>query len=107
MDENQINFDDTRTGIKRLTIEVPLNLWTVAKQNLLEFRECAIFGIKFKLAEKDGGLTYAFPDNILDQRIKKLQRVILDQANKIAKLDGSNEDLESKPIEEDFKGAGI
>jgi hypothetical protein len=88
-DENTINLDEARLGNKKTTVDLPLPIWTQAKQNLIEFREALIFGIKFKLAEKDSGLTFEYPHNGLSLKIQSL-------AKKIQELYARIEELEAK-----------
>jgi hypothetical protein len=106
MEESQTDFEDARLGIKRISIEVPLNLWMEAKKNLIEFRESLIFAIKFQLAEKDGGLTFNYPETQLGKRLQRKCQILesaLQEANdKIEKLEAFPKSEPDKSPEEEF-----
>lgn len=105
MEEN-MDFKDYETGIKKVTIELPIDIWMKAKQNLLEFKNTLIFGINFKLAEKDGGLTFDYPPtNLHNKFLKKchfLESALQEANEKIDKFE-NNEDVQpEKSPEEEF-----
>jgi hypothetical protein len=84
-----IEFGDYQKGMKQINADIPLELWTAAKQNLISFTEAIKFGIKFKLAEKDGGLTFEYPDNMLLRKVQNLVRIIQERNDEIDKLKGT------------------
>jgi len=79
-------FEDFERGSRQTSVFIPNALWTLAKQNLVEFKSAMIFGIKFKIAEKQG---FDFPDNSLVYKIHKL-------TEKIAELTNENELLRTQ-----------
>jgi len=92
MDAN-ISFNDQNKGSKMTTVELPLNLWELAKKNIFSFKDLLIFGLQFKLAEKDP-YTYQYPNNSLSNKIIKLQKIIEDQNKIIEDLENPKEKIE-------------
>lgn len=83
---DELKFEDYNKGMKQISVNLPLDLWLLAKKNLLEFKDTLIFGIKFKMAEKDP-LVYAYPPNTLSPKIIKLQETITNLGEQIYDLE--------------------
>ena len=84
------DLEDHQRGIKRITIDLPLDIWTLAKSNIMEFKETLIFGIKFKMSEKDS-LSYPYPNNNLSNKILKLQKIIEQMGETVSNLEEKEE----------------
>lgn len=78
-----MELDDFKKGSRQTSIFLPYEVWLSAKQNLIEFRSALIFGVQFKIAEKQG---FDYPANPLSDRILVLTK-------KIAELSQQIEDL--------------
>lgn len=71
-----MDLNDYERGYKRFSIELPFDLWRSAKANLIEFKKACNFGVRFLLAEKDGGMTFTYPSNSLQEKIEKLTKLL-------------------------------
>lgn len=67
-------------GQRQTSIFIPHDLWILAKQNLIEFRSALIFGIKFRIAEKE---EYDYPENKLSKKIQDLMKIIQEQTEEL------------------------
>jgi len=81
--------DFTTQGARQTSVYLPNDLWVSAKQNLIEFKQAMIFGIKFLLAEKQG---FDYPENKLLGKIKVLQRAVTEAGEEIYKLENSKKE---------------
>jgi len=78
-----MDLNDFKGGIKQTSIDLPSELWILAKQNLIEFKTALIFGIRFKIAEKEG---FDYPQNKLSERIAHLSKIIQEKTEEIEDL---------------------
>lgn len=84
--EEELRFDDINKGMKQISINLPIDIWLLAKKNLIMFKDTLIFGIEFKMAEKDN-LQYPHPSNTISEKLIRLQKIIESQGTKIAELE--------------------
>ena len=82
-----LNFDDHQRGYKQVSVNLPLKFWTFAKQNIVVFRNALIFGIKFIVADKDGGLTYEYPECNLKEKLRLINAKLQETAEKCNQLE--------------------
>lgn len=95
---DEMDFQDYQRGMKQINADIPLDLWTNAKKNLIGLSEAARFGIQFKLADMDNGMTFEYPPTNLQkkliQKCRALEEALQEANNKIENLQKNVEDLE-------------
>lgn len=90
MTGDTIDFNEHQQGVKQVNVDVPLALWINAKKNLIGWTDTLIFGIKFKLADADGGMTYNYPETNmygnLSRKIKILEKALQEAVTELDKI---------------------
>ena len=86
MEEENKNINEPQSwGVKPTTVNLPADLYLLAKQNGISFKEAMVFGIQCILVEKDG---INYPEGKQTQKIEKLSEIIQNLHNEINKLRG-------------------
>lgn len=77
---------------------VSVELKELVKNQKINFHEALEFGIKFLIADKDGGLIYEYPENNLSNKLRNTLNRLNEQTEKIEKLE--NLKLKITPADE-------
>lgn len=77
---------------------LPVEVKTMATTEGINFNEALEFGIRFLLADKDGGLNYEYPESKLFIKFKTILNRLTEQIEKVERLE--NLKLEIKPADE-------
>jgi len=105
--KESISFKDTQRESKQTTVDLPIEIWVCAKQNLILFKDAMMFGIRFLLAEKDEGLTYEYPDCMLLRKKEILARNFAEKCEECNRLkdqlEGKDPDSDDQKTKEDIK----
>jgi len=82
-----------KTPTQLTSVNIDADLWSDAKRKNIGLKDAMEFGIKFMLAEKDGGFEHEYPQNNL---MIKMQRIAKNFQAKVQECDALRDQLEGK-----------